>query len=292
MNDGNFFINPDTGKVFICDNENIAPYGEAFGIRGKARYMAPEIVTGKKMPDAHTDRFSMAIILFMLLYVEHPLEGANTCRPCLDDALDYKFFGTEPVFCMDPEIKINRPVIGVHKNLVLLWDFYPRYIQELFIKAFSQDCLIGARIEQRVIEQEWKKALLRLRRELVYCPCGDENFMNSLNPFYCEGCGGRIPITIGLVLSDRFVPVYAGKKLFMSDIDSEYLNMTDVLGVCVENPNKKGLMGLQNTSGISWMCKRPDGAEMVVGPGQTVAVIKGVEIEVNNISIAVIDNMK
>ena len=27
LNDGNFFVNPKTGDVLICDNDNVAPYG-------------------------------------------------------------------------------------------------------------------------------------------------------------------------------------------------------------------------------------------------------------------------
>lgn len=32
LNDGNFFINPQSGDVLICDNDNVAPYGENLGI--------------------------------------------------------------------------------------------------------------------------------------------------------------------------------------------------------------------------------------------------------------------
>ena len=47
LNDGNFFINPQNGKVLICDNDNVAPDGTETGIIGKPRYMAPEIVLHK-----------------------------------------------------------------------------------------------------------------------------------------------------------------------------------------------------------------------------------------------------
>src|SRR5699024_9891314 len=45
INNGNFFINPTTGKVLICDNDNVSPFGTNLGIMGKQRWMAPEIVT-------------------------------------------------------------------------------------------------------------------------------------------------------------------------------------------------------------------------------------------------------
>lgn len=74
LNDGNFFIDPNSGDVLICDNDNVMPQGEKSGIMGKARYMAPEIVAGG-IPDKYSDRFSLSVILFMLFYVNHPLKG-------------------------------------------------------------------------------------------------------------------------------------------------------------------------------------------------------------------------
>ena len=68
MNDGNFFINPQTGDILICDNDNVAPDGTSLGILGKAGYMAPEIVEGIKMPNRYTDYYSLAVCLFILIY--------------------------------------------------------------------------------------------------------------------------------------------------------------------------------------------------------------------------------
>lgn len=58
LNDGNFFINPKNGRVLIIDNDNVAPDGTETGILGKPRYMAPEIVLRKNMPDSLTMSFS------------------------------------------------------------------------------------------------------------------------------------------------------------------------------------------------------------------------------------------
>uniref|UniRef100_UPI000B0A6A50 protein kinase domain-containing protein n=1 Tax=Treponema endosymbiont of Eucomonympha sp. TaxID=1580831 RepID=UPI000B0A6A50 len=57
LNDGNFFINVNTGDVLICDNDNVTPDGKknAGNIGGKPGYMAPEIVCGNAYPDSLTD---------------------------------------------------------------------------------------------------------------------------------------------------------------------------------------------------------------------------------------------
>ena len=73
LNDGSFFLNPENGKILICDNDNVTADKRSLGVLGKMRYMAPEIVRGDKdpstgdrqMPDTHSDRFSLAIILFL-----------------------------------------------------------------------------------------------------------------------------------------------------------------------------------------------------------------------------------
>ena len=102
LNDGNFFIHPETGDVLICDNDNVAPEGVTSGILGKARYMAPEVVTGKTMPNKYTDRYSLSVVLFLLFYANHPLEGARVLAcPCMTETYEKKFYGSEPIFIYD-----------------------------------------------------------------------------------------------------------------------------------------------------------------------------------------------
>ena len=44
-------------------------------IGGTLGFMAPEIVLGTAKPSTNTDLFSLAILLFYLLNIHHPLEG-------------------------------------------------------------------------------------------------------------------------------------------------------------------------------------------------------------------------
>ena len=117
LNDGNFFINPTTGDVLICDNDNVAPNGTAMGVIGKPRYMAPEIVTGDAMPNSQTDRFSLAVILFLILCMNHPLEGAKSLVPCLTPYEAEKLYGSEALFICDANDKSNAPVKNIHVNV-------------------------------------------------------------------------------------------------------------------------------------------------------------------------------
>lgn len=73
---GNLFFNPDNGDVLICDNDNVS-YGNSKpgGVLGTPGFMAPEIVRGEARPSRDTDRYSLAVLLFYLFMVNHPLEG-------------------------------------------------------------------------------------------------------------------------------------------------------------------------------------------------------------------------
>ena len=137
LNDGNFFIDPQTGDVLICDNDNVMPQGEKSGIMGKARYMAPEIVAGG-IPDKYSDRFSLSVILFMLFYANHPFEGAKVVAcPCMTEAFEKKFYGSEALFIYDPTDKSNLPVRGIHQNVIRRWPVFPQMLRDAFIYTMS-----------------------------------------------------------------------------------------------------------------------------------------------------------
>ena len=141
LNDGNFFIEPNTGDVLICDNDNVMPQGDKSGIMGKARYMAPEIVGGKA-PDKYSDRYSLSVILFMLFYGNHPLEGAKVLGcPCMTEKHEKEFYGSKALFIYDENDKSNLPVRGVHSNVIKRWPVLPKILKEQFQHEFSQECL-------------------------------------------------------------------------------------------------------------------------------------------------------
>jgi serine/threonine protein kinase len=167
INNGNFFINPENGKVLICDNDNVSPFGVNLGIGGKQRYMAPEVVMGGK-PDKQSDRFSLAVILFRLLFINHPLEGKKSTPPCMTKELERRYYGENPVFVYDPVDNSNRPIPGTDKNLKTFWPIYPRYIRELFERAFSKEVMMKQ--APRVIEKEWLDVFFRLKAGIVKFP--------------------------------------------------------------------------------------------------------------------------
>ena len=109
------------------------------GILGKARYMAPEVVTSKTLPNKQTDRFSLSVVLFMLFYGNHPFEGAKVVAcPCMTEKFEKEFYGSKALFIYNPDDKSNLPVRGVHQNVIKRWPLFPTLLKQTFIDQFSE----------------------------------------------------------------------------------------------------------------------------------------------------------
>jgi serine/threonine protein kinase len=288
FNDGNFSINPKTGNVYIYDNDNVMGHGQSSGILGKARYMAPEIVRGDKTPDKITDRFSLAVILFMLFVGNHPLEGAKTNVPVLLAKYDKKFFGFEPLFIFDEQNDQNRPVIGLHKNAIELWPCLPKSIQNAFKKSFSQESLLHAR--GRLLEQDWLHLLIQLKSSIVTCPyCGSTIFLETNGKTTCPDCKKQISPEGYLRFFKKrsnieiSIPIFEDVCLFeyhMNESSDDY--QTKAATVLA----KPGKFGLKNTTNCLWTVITPDGNENIKQPGDVVLLRLGDKIDFGNGNVA------
>ena len=287
LNDGNFFVNPQNGDVLICDNDNVAPYGENLGIAGKCRYMAPEVVMGKKRPDSHTDRFSLAVVLYMLLFLNHPLEGKRTMCPCLTEELERKFYGSDPVFVWDTSNDSNRPVRGVHTNEIKLWPLYPEFVRKTFEKAFSHEVMVGNDTTHRVIEKEWQEVFTTLRDLMVKCSCGSETFIDpSLQTCRCINCGKGIERPIILKVKKYHVALTPGKKIYACHVQYDSDDFREARGEVISSRNNPALLGLRNDSDTTWEAILPNGTSKGYPKGQVIKLGKGMKINFGNGNVA------
>ena len=114
--ENNKFYWATNGDVLICDNDNVAPYKENLGIQGKPRYMAPEIVTLEKKPDSFSDRFSLAVILFLLMFKSHPLMGKADNNKTDPVKNEMNLYCKNPVFIFDPKDEFYNNQKRIMKN--------------------------------------------------------------------------------------------------------------------------------------------------------------------------------
>src|SRR5215212_1261982 len=135
----NAFFDPDTGEILICDNDNVAIDNQSrSAVYGTPRFMAPEIVRGDAVPGTQTDLFSLAVLLFYMFVMHHPLEGKRELAiKCLDLPAMKKLYGTEPLFIFDPSDNSNAPDPQYQRNALAFWTVYPRFLRDLFTKAFT-----------------------------------------------------------------------------------------------------------------------------------------------------------
>lgn len=269
LNDGNFFIDPQTGDVLICDNDNVMPQGEKSGIMGKARYMAPEIVAGG-IPDKYSDRFSLSVILFMLFYANHPFEGAKVVAcPCMTESFEKRFYGSEALFIYDPTDKSNLPVRGIHQNVIRRWPAFPQMLRDTFIEEFSKEKLQNP--SSRMIEQNWKKIISTVRDSLAVCHhCAEETFVNVSNTTdKCMNCGKDIDLSRRLIINNRSLPLINKTAIY---IDED--NTPD--GVVTTDSN--GFMLIKNVSSETWTVETPSGKIKTVAQNEILPVKEGLKI--------------
>lgn len=288
LNDGNFFIHPTTGHVLICDNDNVYPNLENSGILGKARYMAPEVVSGKTLPNNYSDRFSLSVILFMLFCIDHPFEGVDVCsKVCLTEDIERDIF-SHPLFIYDPQNDKNRPVRGVHRNVMSFWPQLPEVLQQTFVQEFSQERLQHP--DQRLTELQWLTILQEVRDCLVHCPhCGDETFIHRqqakmgllsgilgtaskdvcLNP----KCGKEVVPKQILTVGKRQLALTSGTYLYL-DRDSK------AEARLIPHPNDSNLLLLQNLTDQTWTVRTATGKEIPIAPQGFVPVKVGLQITI------------
>jgi DNA-binding helix-hairpin-helix protein with protein kinase domain len=272
LNDGNFFLDPKTGDVLICDNDNVIFHGANLGVAGKTRYMAPEVVAGE-LPNTYTDRFSLTVVLFLLLYGNHPFEGERVlAQPCMRESDEKRFFGSEMVFIYHPTNAANRPVHGIHANVIRRWPALPAALRNQFIEEFSHDKLY-ANPQSRLIEAEWVRLLQSIKDHIAVCPyCHQETFLTDENTARCVSCGTLLQVKAHLSVESHTLPLIAGNRYQLADgIDFEtVLSSTD------------NLLWLRNIGKSTWQVTTTKGEQRTLAPKALMPAKPGIKIQFNN----------
>ena len=290
LNDGNFFIDPNTGKVLICDNDNVAPDGYETGIAGKPGYMAPEIVVGNATPNSLTDRFSMAVLLFILFTNTHPLKGKRYMKPALTPEDERILLGSDPLFIMDPDNQDNAPHPVAHANILHIWPCLPDYMKQIFLQAFSQKALKKA--SARPKELDWLRVLTRFRSEIIPCPaCGNEIFTQDGRSCKCDGCGKPLHIFFRLELEDYSIPAIRNARIYRCQLGicNESEALAPVAQV-VERADHPGVYSLRNRSGHRWDAVTSKGVARKVAADEVVPVKDGIQLTINGAKVLMKEN--
>lgn len=279
---GNLFLDPDTGDVLICDNDNVSANGvDNSSVYGTPRFMAPEIVVGKAKPSRNTDLFSLSVLLFYMFMMGHPLEGKlEAAIKCMDIHAMKKLYGTNPVFVYDPNNKTNRPVKGYQDNVIIYWDLYPQLLRDLFTQSFTTGL---TEPNKRVTEKKWMEAFANLMCGIVKCSCGAEVFYDEAKSSMgvghtCWNCGKVVNFPAALVIGRSRILLQKDAKIYAHHVTGNY-DMKTVVGTVVQNPKNPALFGIRNDGTENWTYIKADRQQVPVPSGRSAAIAKDVKID-------------
>lgn len=288
---GNVFLDPRTGEVLVCDNDNAIAEGERVTISGTMDFMAPELVcaTDNAQPCTQTDLHALAVLLFMILMNHHPLCGRLELQiRCLNAEAKTKLFGRDPVFVFDPHDDRNRPLPGEQDTVIHTWNAAPASLRALFESVFTT----GLRApDERVRESQWRDILARLVDLVMPCQgCGRANMTDVTTPGTgtCWKCRGPLRSPVRLEVgapgtgsrSPRTILMTPGARLYRHHLerDPQAHDFAAVVAEVTEHPTHRGRLGLTNRTTDDLTMHRPDGTSDLVGPGRSIAVKPGVRL--------------
>lgn len=295
---GNGFFDPSNGETLICDNDNVsANNSQSKSVLGTPDFMAPEVVLGKARPSRDTDYFSLAVLLFYLFHIQHPLLGKKILSiRSWDLPAREKLFGSEPVFIFDPTDKSNEaienpkldPLGEAGKNAIPYWrSIYPQELKDAFTTSFTE----GIRNpNRRLHETQWQKVLSNAVNSITRCACGSENFSEYGNKSRsCWRCGKPLESSFLLETGRQVVLVSSGRRILESHLSDTTLNaMSPVVGEIITHPQRKDVLGLCNKTNLPWTAQPADASQMVtIPPGKSVPLCDGTVVIIGNSKITI-----
>jgi DNA-binding helix-hairpin-helix protein with protein kinase domain len=296
INQGNLMLDPETGDIVICDNDNVVINNADVPVKGVWEFMAPEVALGTAHPNAETDKYSIAIMLYYLWMWEHPMEGKKTLNIySWDIPAKKKLYAYEPVFVFDPEDSSNNAEgIPDLETSVQRWErMCPPLLKEMFTAVFTRGVKDpGYRIQLL----DWQRVFLELDANAVSCPhCNSVNVWDGKQaPFTCFNCLGEIPIQLYLSVDHGFgseTRILAAPGI---TIRRHHLNIVkfdsasvEVIGAIESHPKDPRASILRNNTAKPWQYKTETGDEYQVEPTQARALLPGCEIVIEGVKVGV-----
>jgi predicted RNA-binding Zn-ribbon protein involved in translation (DUF1610 family) len=220
-----------------------------------------------------TDLHSLAVVLFQILVVQHPLVGKRELDMPLHIGNNHSlFYGHNPVFIFDPEDRSNELLPGYREYEAALyyWPIYPQFIRDSFMQAFTT----GLRDPDngRVGDAEWRWEFARLRDCIFYCPgCGEESFLDAEAVKAAEGrmqacrnCGGVPPIPPYIRIGKNRVVLNPDTRLYPHHVDTRRpFDFSQPVAAVSGGPPET----LQNLSEKKWVMRTSEGSTSEILPG-------------------------
>jgi len=201
--------------------------------------------------------------------VHHPLEGEQALHyDCWEPAALHQLFGAHPVFVFDPDDDSNRPVPGLHDNVLASWPVLPERLRELFVQSFTE----GLRdpTGSRVRESQWRQAMAAARDQIVYCArCAKQSFFEARNAT-CWSCGASIAAPLRISFGRDVVVLNHDATLTAHHLRRNY-DFETLVATFEQHPSQPDRWGLRNMSTTGWTARR-GGEQQAIRPGRAVTL--------------------
>ena len=268
---GNIFLQSQTGRILICDNDNVDVDGRKLSsVLGTPGFIAPEVLMSQARPGTNSDLFSLAVLLFRLFTRHDPLRGQKDLGiKCLDEPARRKIYGEDPLFIFDPKNERNRPNPEEHAAALITWPIYPQTLQNVFLQTFCDGMKAPKR---RALTGQWKEVLAKTIDHRILCDqCGQENFPDDLRaPGSCWNCNSALAQPQTLRLANGVVAASADNEIYPHHFDNlKPPDLKHPVGQVVQHPSDPSMLGLKNLTTEPWTAILSNGSKTTVEAGKT-----------------------
>jgi DNA-binding helix-hairpin-helix protein with protein kinase domain len=285
INLGNIMLDPATGEIAVCDNDNVVVNNADTPVKGVWEFMAPEVALGQARPNAESDLYSVAVLLYYLWMWEHPMEGRETLKLySWDIPAKKKYFAESPLFVFHPTNQANTaenvPDLRLH---VERWTrLCPPRLKKMFTETFIEAVHQPARRKRLT---DWQRLFLELEANAPTCACGAANLWDgATKPLKCWKCQKEIPLGLALRVKqghsgDSVLLAYPGAELRRHHLDVTRFDGAprQALGRVEPHPQQPGHLILRNLSDKPWGYAAGGGL-LPLEPQRARALMPGVEL--------------
>lgn len=263
---GHFKIHPVTGEVFIIGAEELLS-GDECGVTNRlVQYSAPECIETNKL-DLKTENFSLAILLYRLIFIDHPFEGALWEKaPVLTRDIERQLYGKKAIYHFDPDNECNRPTDIYAPNVSGRWKVMPIELRKSFICEFTEGI---KKPEKRLTAGMWIITLAKCRDKLIRLNSGRELFVNF------DDARSVPPRCLGIKIGGHRVALYPQKAIYQISVDGNHYQYGKIIAKITYNKQLDSLMicNMTNTTWCGWspnteqLSDIPSGKEYPLFPG-------------------------
>lgn len=201
LSENNVFGDPVAGTACVIDCDGlVVPSVSRPVVQGTGFWMAPELILKPDtIPSPETDLHSLAVLIYQLLLLRHPLMGRPGLFDDNPDRDEYCQLAAKARFIEDPR-NPNNQVRAVPWSYNLLGTELARLVEKAFVTGLRSPA-------KRPMPGEWERDLAPLTHGLVPCPNPDCMFKQFPLPdglrasLRCPWCGAQIT---GPILGLRF----------------------------------------------------------------------------------------